>query len=138
MLNRKGAIIPPTAENDLKVTCDISFVNTTEVSGQLSMSVPPTDPEFTENVLLEEMRSELRRVCVGILGEKAGRNGFRDCHICWWVFHPSIPSSGHSHLAQGRNNTFARFLNISSPPLRESVFSSWGFISRMEIPTYIG
>lgn len=47
------------------------------------MSVPPTDSKIVENALLEEMRSELRRVSVGILGEKASQKGFQDCHICW-------------------------------------------------------
>ena len=82
-LNETGAIIPPNGQNDLKVTCDISFVNTTEVSAQVFMSVPPPNPEAIHQTLLEEMRSELQRVSDGILGKTAGQKDFRSCRICW-------------------------------------------------------
>jgi hypothetical protein len=70
-------------ENELKITRDISFTNTTRLSSGELISTTPNDPVLVHTTFLEEMKRELAIVCQGVLGERGRQLHFEDCRICW-------------------------------------------------------
>jgi hypothetical protein len=83
--------MPPNAENEAKVSCDISFTNPVEVSPGHFISIP-ADSRIVRDTLLPEMKSALSTVCKGILGENGEHFEFEDCRICWYDY-PSRAST---------------------------------------------
>ena len=78
-----GAVIPPNDMGELKITCDVSFTNRTEVLPGLILSSPPPAPSEVHDSLALGMKSELGRVCQGILGGGSDHMRPEHCYICW-------------------------------------------------------
>ncbi|EED14355.1 sarcosine oxidase, putative [Talaromyces stipitatus ATCC 10500] len=84
----QGAIIPPNTENELKITCDISFTNTVEIFSKAYVSMPPEDYMSTYSILSAEMNRALATVRESILGDGTRNHHFEDCRICWDAITP--------------------------------------------------
>jgi hypothetical protein len=76
-------MIPPKTENELKITCDISFTNTVEIFNKVYVSMPPEDYMSTYSILSAEMKRALATVRESILGDGTRNHHFEDCRICW-------------------------------------------------------
>jgi hypothetical protein len=68
---------------ELKLSCDVSLTNTTEVLPGFIRSSPPSKSAEVHAGLAREMASELARVCHGILGARWSHLRPEHCYICW-------------------------------------------------------
>ncbi|OKL58293.1 hypothetical protein UA08_06699 [Talaromyces atroroseus] len=86
-------------ENELKITCDISFTNTVEIFSKVYVSMPPEDCMSTYSVLSAEMNRALAAVRESILGDGTRNHSFEDRRICWDAITPdqNFIISAHPH-----------------------------------------
>ncbi|KAK4040494.1 hypothetical protein C8A01DRAFT_46211 [Parachaetomium inaequale] len=110
-------VIPPNDMGELKITCDVSFTNTTEVLPGFILSSPPTDPSEDQASLALGMESELARVRHGILGGRSDHAQPKHCYICWDAITPNQnfiisphPHAENLYLATGGSFHSFKFL----------------------------
>lgn len=85
----QGAVIPPNMDNELKISCDRSFTNTTELCPGVLGSTPPVDGSSIYSALANEMTSEMMEVYRSILGEPQQHINFEGSRICWDAITPT-------------------------------------------------
>lgn len=81
--------MPPNTDNELKISCDRSFTNTTELCPGVFGSAPPADGPSIYSALRGEMASEMAAVYRGILGEPRQRLNIEGSRICWDAITPT-------------------------------------------------
>lgn len=80
-----GAIIPASKENELKVSCDVSFTNPANVLPEGDPISMPADVDEVAKVDVQlKLKIELDKVTRAILGN--GDYSFEGCRICWYIF----------------------------------------------------
>ncbi|KAH8705957.1 FAD dependent oxidoreductase [Talaromyces proteolyticus] len=84
----QGGMIPPNAENELKITCDLSFTNTIEICNGNRISTPPSDPLSNYSAFAAEMNHALATVSEHMLGDQGQAFEYEDCRICWDAITP--------------------------------------------------
>ncbi len=67
---RERGLHAANSDSQLKISCDIAFVNSVEVLLGKSISLPPQDPELVYASMANRLKDRLVRVIRRILGDR--------------------------------------------------------------------